>query len=108
GPIYESMKVEGNKAVLSFTSVGRGLDESHGDAIQGFTIAGPDKKFYNALAQVQGDKVIVWSGKVDTPVAVRYGWSNCPLVNLYNKDGLPASPFRTDTEPAGGSVKPTK
>lgn len=96
GPTYDSMSVDGNKAILSFKNLGKGLDDSSGDALLGFTVAGADGKFYNAFAQVQGDKVAVWSGKVEKPAAVRYGWSNYPVANLYNKDGLPASPFRTD------------
>ena len=62
----------------------------------GFTIAGADKKFHNAKAEIKGDLVAVWSDAVEKPVAVRFGWANYPVVNLWNKDGLPASPFRTD------------
>ena len=62
----------------------------------GFTVAGEDKKFYNATAKVEGDTVVVSSDKVAKPVAVRYGWANYPVVNLWNKDNLPATPFRTD------------
>jgi sialate O-acetylesterase len=110
GPIYDSMKVDGNKAVLSFKHVGGGL-VAKGDKLQGFTIAGPDRNFVNADATIQDDKVVVWSPKVEKPVAVRYGWANYPVVNLWNKDGLPASPFRTDDfvlltgpkQPAGAS-----
>jgi sialate O-acetylesterase len=90
------MTVEGNKAVISFRNVGKGLDDQYGDGLRGFTVAGADGKFYNALAQLQGDKVVVWSSKVEKPVAVRFGWASYPVVNLFDKDGLPASPFRTD------------
>lgn len=72
--------------------------------LYGFTIAGQDRKFVNARAEVQGDKVVVSSPAVKMPVAVRHGWSNYPLVNLYNGVGLPASPFRTDDFPL--STKP--
>jgi sialate O-acetylesterase len=98
GPSYDSMKADGNKIVLSFTDVGAGLEAKDGD-LTGFTIAGEDKKFHKAEATIQGDKVIVTSKDVDKPVAVRYGWANYPVVNLWNKDGLPASPFRTDDFP---------
>jgi sialate O-acetylesterase len=98
GPVYSSMEVEGNKALLSFTHVGGGLVAKDGP-LQGFTIAGEDHKFVNAQAEIQGDKVAVWSPHVSHPVAVRFGWANFPVVNLWNKAGLPASPFRTDDFP---------
>jgi sialate O-acetylesterase len=98
GPLYESMSIQSNKAVLGFKHVGKGLDTHYG-ALQGFTIAGEDHKFHNALAEIKGDKVVVWSDKVDKPVAVRFGWANFPVVDFWNKDGLPASPFRTDDFP---------
>jgi sialate O-acetylesterase len=95
GPLYQSMNIEGSKAVLSFTHIGNGL-MAKGGALKGFAIAGTDKEFVPAKAEIQGDTVVVSSDKVAEPVAVRYGWSNVPDVNLYNKEGLPASPFRTD------------
>jgi sialate O-acetylesterase len=98
GPIYESMSVDGNKVVLSFKHVGKGL-EAKGGIPLGFTVAGDDHKFTNALAEIKGDKVVVWSPNVEKPVAVRFGWANYPYVDLWNKDGLPASPFRTDEFP---------
>lgn len=98
GPVYDSMKVDGNKAVLSFKHVGTGLTMK-GDKLQGFAIAGEDKKFVWADAQIQDDKIVVSSPKVEKPVAVRYGWANYPVVNLWNKDGIPATPFRTDDFP---------
>jgi sialate O-acetylesterase len=97
-PIYKSMQIEGEKAILSFDHIGSGLmvKSKHG-YINEFEIAGVDKKFYWARAKLDGDKVVVWSEKVKEPVAVRFGWSNNPAeLNLYNKEGLPASPFRTD------------
>jgi sialate O-acetylesterase len=98
GPLYDKIKVEGNKAVLSFKDVGKGL-EAKGGELTGFTIAGEDRKFHNARAKIENNTVVVWSDDVAKPVAVRYGWANCPVVNLWNKDGLPASPFRTDDFP---------
>jgi len=95
GPIYKSMKVKGSEAIISFNYVGSGLEAKDGD-LKGFTIAGEDKKFVNATAKIVGKTVVVSSPQVPNPVAVRYGWANCPVVNLYNKEGIPASPFRTD------------
>jgi sialate O-acetylesterase len=98
GPVYHEMKVDGNKVVLSFKHTGGGL-VAKGGPLTGFTIAGKDRKFVKAEAEIQDDKVAVWSPKVAEPAAVRYGWSNYPVINLWNKDGLPASPFRTDDFP---------
>jgi sugar lactone lactonase YvrE len=95
GPVFDKMTVEGNKAVLSFTHGGGGLEAKDGP-LTGFTVAGADRKFHNADAEIKGDTVVVWSKDVDRPAAVRYGWANYPVVNLWNKAGLPASPFRTD------------
>ena len=66
--------------------------------LKGFTVAGADKKFIDAKAEIAGDTVVVTGDQVAAPVAVRYGWVNVPDVNLWNKEGLPASPFRTDPE----------
>jgi sialate O-acetylesterase len=98
GPVYKGAQFKDGKVVLSFASVGRGL-EARGGELTGFTIAGADRKFHNAKAVIEGDTVVVSSDKVAKPAAVRYGWANCPVVNLWNKDGLPASPFRTDDFP---------
>jgi sialate O-acetylesterase len=98
GPLYRSMKAEGGKIVLSFDHVGKGLEARDG-ALKGFAICGEDKKFVWAKAEIAGDTVVVSSPEVPKPVAVRYGWADCPVVNLWNKDGLPASPFRTDDFP---------
>jgi sialate O-acetylesterase len=97
GPVYESMAVDGNKIVLRFSDVGKGLTvkDKYG-YLRGFAIAGKDEKFVWAKAFVDGDKVVVYSDSVKEPVAVRYGWANNPDANLYNAEGLPASPFRTD------------
>jgi sialate O-acetylesterase len=104
GPIYKSMNIEGNKIVLSFTNTGSGLIAKRGGSLKYFAIAGADKHFVWANAKIDGNKVIVWSDGVPHPVAVRYAWADDPEgANLYNKQGLPASPFRTDDfESAGG------
>jgi sialate O-acetylesterase len=98
GPIYRSIKVKGAKAILSFDSVGNGLEARDGE-LKGFAICGEDHKFQWARAQIDGKKIIVSCPKITKPVAVRYGWADCPVVNLWNKDGLPATPFRTDNFP---------
>lgn len=98
GPVFAAMKVEGDKAALSFDHVGGGLEARDG-ALQGFTIAGEDKAFHGAKAEIEGDRVVVSCPEVKQPAAVRYGWGRCPPCNLYNKEGLPASPFRTDDWP---------
>jgi sialate O-acetylesterase len=95
GPIYNKMKVEGNAIRLYFSFTGKGLT-AKGDTLRGFAIAGDDKKFVWANASIEGNTIVVSSPEVHNPVAVRYGWSKNPPVNLYNKEGLPASPFRTD------------
>jgi sialate O-acetylesterase len=97
GPIYDSVKFKGPKAVLSFTHVDGGLVAKDG-ALKGFTIAGADKVFHPATAEIHGKTVVVTAESVPHPTAVRYGWANVPEVNLFNRVGLPASPFRTDTD----------
>ena len=99
GPIYKSMKTEGNKIILDFEHVGGGLAARGGEPLKGFAVAGADQKFVWADAKIEGDTVVVSSDEVSEPVAVRYGWANNPVCNLYNKEGLPASPFRTDDWP---------
>ena len=107
GPAYAAMKVQGNKVILSFTHLGGGLVAKDG-ALKGFTIAGADKKFVNAQAEIQGDKIVVCCDQVAKPAAVRYGWANFPVVNLWSKAGLPASPFRTDDWPGVTWPKPAE
>ena len=97
GPLYESMTAGAGKVVLGFTHAGGGLVAKDGE-LKGFTIAAADRKFVPAKAEIQGSTIVVSSAEVPAPTAVRFGWSNFPEVNLYNKDGLPASPFRTDVE----------
>ncbi|MGM0620051.1 MAG: sialate O-acetylesterase [Bacteroidota bacterium] len=97
GPIFQSMKINGKKAVLTFSNVGSGLVAKGGGKLKQFAVAGADKKFVWAKAKIKGNKVIVWSPDVKNPVAVRYAWADNPEgANLFNKEGLPASPFRTD------------
>jgi len=99
GPIYKSMVKQGNKIVLSFDHIGGGLVAQGGETLKGFAMAGADHKFVWADAKIEGDKIVVSCEKVPSPVAVRYAWADNPVCNLYNKAGLPASPFRTDTWP---------
>jgi sialate O-acetylesterase len=96
GPLYESMQIASGEARLHFTHVGSGLQPRGDTALQGFAIAGADRKFHWADAHIDGDTVVVSSRVVPNPVAVRYAWGDSPSCNLFNKDGLPASPFRTD------------
>ena len=96
GPLYKSVKITGDKAVLTFDYTNDGL-MAKGDKLTGFAIAGDDKQFYPATAVIEGKKVVVYSEKVKNPVAVRYGFDKFFRVNLYNGVGLPASPFRTDS-----------
>ena len=97
GPIYNSMTVNGNEIVLEFDHVGSGL-VVQGAALQNFTIAGVDDIYYIADAVIVDDTVVVSSNSVSSPTNVRYGWQRnpTPACNLYNQEGLPASPFRTD------------
>jgi sialate O-acetylesterase len=99
GPIYKSMKADGGSIVLSFDHVGGGLVAKGGEELKGFAIAGADKKFVWADAKIDGDNVVVSSDDVSEPAAVRYAWADNPVCNLYNAEGLPASPFRTDKWP---------
>jgi len=98
GPLYRKMKVEDNKIRLFFDYTDGGLVAKDGPLTE-FTIAGSDKNFVDADAVIDGDTVLVSSDKIDLPVAVRFGWSNIPQPNFFNKAGLPASPFRTDDWP---------
>jgi sialate O-acetylesterase len=109
GPLYKSMTIKDNKIILSFAHVGSGLKigvsplatqgeqaSAPSTKLTGFAIAGADHEFVWADAVIEGDKVIVSGSKVANPVAVRYAYSANPICNLYNKENLPASPFRTD------------
>ncbi len=123
GPTPAGLKIEGNKAILSFDHASGGLiakelvptmgrknkqgvegfawrvKEGTGAKLTGFTIAGVDKKFHHASAEIVGNTVVVHSEQVAEPLHVRYGWADHPLANLFNKEGLPATPFRTDNFP---------
>jgi sialate O-acetylesterase len=130
GPQYRGMKIKGDRILLSFDHIGRGIggvqiysDKVPGSSapdritiqynqdkgwlnapLIGFAIAGEDRKFVWAKAEVQGDQIVVWSPEVGKPVAVRYGWADYPVVNLvcspsFSEPVLPASPFRTDDWP---------
>jgi sialate O-acetylesterase len=97
GPLFSNAITDNNKIVISFTNTGSGLTTSDGEAPAEFAIAGADKKFVWAKAKIEGDKIIVWSDAVANPLYVRYAWADNPVnPNLINKEGLPASPFRTD------------
>ncbi len=97
GPMYQSMRVSGDSIIVTFKGVGDGLMKLPDEDVTGFMIAGEDQRFTEAQANIiSPNEVSVFSFDVATPVAVRYGWSNNPKVNLYNEDGLPVSPFRTD------------
>jgi sialate O-acetylesterase len=98
GPIFESATFEQGKALVSFTHVGSGLAGRDG-RLEGFLLAGRDGKFVRAEALIAGDRVVVSSPKVPTPVSVRYGWERNPACTLINREGLPASPFRSDRWP---------
>ena len=98
GPLFDRYTIEGNKVRIRFKH-GIGLKTIDGGPIKGFAIAGEDRSFVWADAQIEGDSVIVSSPTILKPVAVRYGWADNPGANLYNKTGLPASPFRTDDWP---------
>jgi sialate O-acetylesterase len=101
GPVFKDMVIAGDQAILGFDHVGGGLKaRNRYGYLNGFSMAGDDRVFHWARARIQGDKVIVSCDRVPRPVAVRYGWADNPDdVNLFNAEGLPASPFRTDDWP---------
>lgn len=98
GPVYDSMRIEGDKIRVKFRNADGGLVAKRAVPV-GFQVAGEDRKWHWAYAEIDGDSVIVWSGQVVKPVAVRYAWADNPVCNLYNGAGLPAVPFRTDDWP---------
>jgi sialate O-acetylesterase len=126
GPMYKGVKFDGAKAIVSFDHVGHGLvakemeptdirtnkktgqsgaawrvkeGSKEGAELIGFAVCGSDRKFHNAKAEIKGEQVVVTCEAVSQPVAVRYGWADHPICNLFNREGLPASPFRTDDFP---------
>ncbi|MBN1153842.1 sialate O-acetylesterase [candidate division KSB1 bacterium] len=97
GPIYESMTIDHDKITLTFKHIGSGLMAKGAGELKGFAICGADSQFVWAQAKIEGDKVVVWNDTITNPIAVRYAWADNPAdANLYNLEGLPASPFRTD------------
>jgi sialate O-acetylesterase len=99
-PTYKSMEMQGNKIVLQFDHVGPALSTFDVVKPRGFAIAGPDQKFVWADAELKADNtIVVWSDKVAEPTAVRYAWADNPVCNVYSKNGLPLTPFRTDDWP---------
>jgi len=98
GPIYQKAVIDKNKISIYFSNIGSGLIAADGEPLRQFAIAGPDKKFAWARAVIEGDHVVVWNDDMANPAYVRYAWADNPEgANLYNKEGLPASPFRTDS-----------
>jgi sialate O-acetylesterase len=96
GPTFRECEFRDGRATIWFDHVGSGL-VARGGALRGFAVAGPDGRFIWADARIDGDRVVVWSDSVSDPAAVRYAWANNPAAaNLYNAEGLPAGPFRTD------------
>ena len=98
GPLYQRIKVEKNRIRIDFKYCGSGLMAAPSD-LRGFEIAGVDRQFHPAEAVIRGNQVVVQSNNVKEPVAVRYAWSNTPTATLFNKEGLPASSFRSDDWP---------
>lgn len=98
-PMFKKAKFSGNKATLSFENIGSGLmAKDKFGYLKGFEIAGDDKRFYYAQAQIENNTVVISNSNVNKPVSVRYAWADAPVdANLFNIEGLPASPFRTDT-----------
>jgi len=98
GPLYRGMKVEGDRIRLYFEHVGGGLD-ARGGPLSHFLIAGKDRRFVQAEAVIDGETILVSAPGVLDPVAARYAWTNDAQPNLFNREGLPASSFRTDDWP---------
>jgi sialate O-acetylesterase len=99
-PLYKSMEKNENKVILTFDHVGSGLYSFDVADPRGFSIAGDDQKFHWAQAKIVApNKVEVWSDKVSHPEAIRYAWADNPVCTLYSRDGLPVTPFRTDSWP---------
>ena len=97
GPMYQSHRRDGSKIIISFRDIGSGLIANDDEALSEFAIAGVDEKFVWASAKIEGDQVVVWNDAISDPVYVRYAWADNPVnPNLYNKEGLPASPFEIE------------
>jgi sialate O-acetylesterase len=106
GPSYRTHSFESAKGVVEFENIGGGLMKK-GDTLNGFSVCGEDRKFYPATATIDGSRVVITSDQVKQPVAIRFGWTNFakPELNFFNKEGLPAEPFRTDNFPLTTSKK---
>jgi sialate O-acetylesterase len=104
GPIYKSYRVEGDKIIISFDYIGSGLVSGNGEELAHFAIAGVDKKFVWGKVKIENNEVVVWSDNIPHPKYLRYAWADNPdFANLFNKEGLPASPFRIENiEPTSG------
>lgn len=97
GPVFKSFETQNDKIVLTFDHTGSGLVSKDGEELSHLSISGADKKFVWAKSRIEGNKVVVWADDITSPKYVRYAWSDNPAgANLYNAEGLPASPFRTD------------
>jgi sialate O-acetylesterase len=106
GPQFGSAQIKDSTITITFSDTGSGLLTANGEAPTGFAIAGKDKKFVWAQAKIDGNKVTVWSNEIPEPLYVRYAWADNPHnANLYNKEGLPAAPFRTDGDEQPKSTK---
>jgi len=103
GPIYDSMQIVGSEVKIHLLHTGTGLEARDG-LLRGFSVAGADRKFRWANARIEGENILVSSPDVVSPMAVRYAWAGSPDCNLYHKEGLPASPFRTDDWPIASSA----
>lgn len=97
GPRFRDFSMEGSTIRIRFTETGSGLMIKDGKKLLGFAVAGKDQEFHWAEAKIVGDEVLLTCKEVEKPIAVRYAWADNPVCNLYNRDGLPAVPFRTDS-----------
>ena len=105
GPLLQTARTEGNRVNLFFNNTGSGLVTNNGEAPNWFSIAGADKVFVWAQTRLEGDKVVVWHDAITSPRYVRYAWADNPLdCNLYNREGLPASPFEKEIGIPDGSA----
>ncbi|MDA3929428.1 MAG: hypothetical protein PF541_10755 [Prolixibacteraceae bacterium] len=96
-PIYKSHRIEEGKVIIAFENVGSGLIAKNGEELAHFAIAGEDKKFEWGKAKIENNEVVVWNDEISNPKYIRYAWADNPdFANLYNKEGLPASPFEIE------------
>lgn len=108
GPLYKDHKIEGAKIRVRFDSIGSGLSALNGEELTHFTIAGKDQKFLAAKAVIEGDSLVISNAAIKNPVAVRFGWGDADHTNFSNKEGLPASSFRTDSWTIEAKTKPKR